>query len=439
MKAGTRHTEGKRASELIEEAVHLLRGNTGGVLAAYYIGSLPFVLGLLYFWADMSRSPFAPRHVAEAALGVGALFVWMKGWQAWYARRLLDILTGHAAPLTWRWCVHAFIAQAVLQPTALFLVPLASIPILPLAWVYAFYQNATVFGAEETGSLRGLVRRAGLQAALWPRQNHAVLAILGGFALVVFFNWITVALLCPLALKTLFGVESIFSRSPLSMLNTTFFAVMAGLTYLCVDPLIKAAYALRCFYGESLSSGADLRAELRLWAAPGPALALLLLPAGCPGRIRPASANRRRAPVRQPRAPPASRPNSWTGQSPKCCRNAEYTWRMPREKVVEPEPAQKGIIGRFVERALDTVKNWGTKFAGWLGRILRKLFGPQRQVTPAPSGFAWMNWLYLLIYALVAAALVGVFLLARNMIRSRRIRRGPGSRGTDPTRGQCGR
>src|SRR4029079_1349495 len=45
--------------------------------------------------------------------------------------------------------------------------------------------------------------------------------------------------------------------------NTTFFAVIVGVTYLCLDPLLKAIYVLRCFYGESLSTGEDLKVELR--------------------------------------------------------------------------------------------------------------------------------------------------------------------------------
>src|ERR1019366_9370994 len=34
---------------------------------AYYTGSLPFVLGFLFFWADMSQSAFAYDHCAPAA------------------------------------------------------------------------------------------------------------------------------------------------------------------------------------------------------------------------------------------------------------------------------------------------------------------------------------------------------------------------------------
>src|SRR5207237_6390317 len=111
--------------------------------------------------------------------------------------------------------------------------------------------------------IRHLIKRAGRQAALWPGQNHLALVVLFAFGFFVFLNCTTVCLLLPGLMKTLLGIESIFSRSVFSMLNTTFFTAMFGLTYLCIDPIVKALYALRCFYGESLQSGEDLKAELR--------------------------------------------------------------------------------------------------------------------------------------------------------------------------------
>lgn len=423
MKPTSRHRQGKGASELVEETVHLLRTNPVRALASYYIGSLPFVLGLLYFWADMSRSAFASQHVAEAALGLAGLFVWMKTWQAMFARQLLDTLTGNSPPLTWRRLLRTFIAQAALQPTALFVVPLASLPILPVAWVYAFYQNVTVFGADETGAMRALISRAGRQAALWPRQNHAILSVLCGFGLFVFVNWATVALLLPLALKTLFGVESVFSRSPLSMLNTTFFAVTAGLSYLCIDPMVKAAYALRCFYGESLSSGADLRAELRQRGASAPVIALvvlLFLPV-----VSPCQESGQAPPATLPAHSATIAPQQLDRAISEVLQERKYTWRLPREKVAEAQAARKGIIGRFIDQAVETLKGWATKFAGWLTRVIRKLFQPQRQIGSQSSGFGWMTWLYLLIYVLVAAAVVALILLIRHMVRSRRARVAP--------------
>ena len=133
----------------------------------------------------------------------------------------------------------------------------------------AFYQNVTALAAADAGELPPLVRKAARQAALWPRQNHTLLAVLLGFGFYVFLNWITVCLVVPMLVKMLLGVDTIFTRSPLSLLNTTFLAAMLGLTYLCVDPILKAAYALRCFYGESLESGEDLKAELRRMALEG--------------------------------------------------------------------------------------------------------------------------------------------------------------------------
>ena len=58
------------AIRIIEEAVQLLRAGPGRLLAGYYLGSVPFVLGLMYFWADMSRS--ASAGPGRAALASGA-------------------------------------------------------------------------------------------------------------------------------------------------------------------------------------------------------------------------------------------------------------------------------------------------------------------------------------------------------------------------------
>src|SRR5262249_59201462 len=88
MKSTVAREQGKSALELLEEATHLLRGAPPGTLATYYTGAAPFVLGLLYFWADMSRSPFAAQHLASASLALGLLFLWMKFWQALFLRKV---------------------------------------------------------------------------------------------------------------------------------------------------------------------------------------------------------------------------------------------------------------------------------------------------------------------------------------------------------------
>src|SRR5213075_875373 len=83
----------------------------------------------------------------------------------------------------------------------------------------------------------------------------------------------------PSLLKMLFGIETAFTRSFWGLLNTTFVATSGALTYLCLDTLVKAVYLLRCFYGESLHTGEDLRAELKplLSGASGAAVRSILL------------------------------------------------------------------------------------------------------------------------------------------------------------------
>src|ERR1043165_4188523 len=95
----TSPNSGKPALELIEEATHLFRSAPASTLAAYYAGAIPFVVGFLYFWADMSRSPFANRHLAEAALATAFLFVWMKVCQSFFAQRIRAQLAAQTAPI----------------------------------------------------------------------------------------------------------------------------------------------------------------------------------------------------------------------------------------------------------------------------------------------------------------------------------------------------
>ena len=119
MKSRNRRQQGKKGLELVEEAVHSLRLAPGAALASYYLGSLPFVLGVLYFWADMSRNPYAAKHLTAAALGLALLFLWMKFWQAVFASHMRAQIAAAAPP---RWTLRrgarVALLQAALQPSA---------------------------------------------------------------------------------------------------------------------------------------------------------------------------------------------------------------------------------------------------------------------------------------------------------------------------------
>ncbi|MGD0349855.1 MAG: hypothetical protein ABSB84_06010 [Verrucomicrobiota bacterium] len=424
MKGTHQRRQGKGAFDLIEEATHRLRTAPAATLAVYYLGAIPFVLGLLYFWADMGRSPFASQHLADSALGVAALFLWMKFWQVIFARRLRAHVAAEPMP---RWTARRWgrvlLTQAFVQPSGLFVIPLALVPMLPAAWVYAFYQNATALDNGGPEEVSKLLKKSWKHAALWPRQNHIVLAIIAGFGFYVFLNWMVTGLMLPHLIKMLFGIESVFTRSTFSMLNTTFFAGMLGLTYLCVDPILKAVYVLRCFYGESLESGEDLRAELNSFAAASPTMAAIVvlalglfcaLPAGAAGT--PAS----NAPPNITTVSSSVAPAELDRAINQTIHEDKYTWRMPREKIVEPD-APEGMMARFFDKVGAMLRKWARAALDRLDEWLRKLF-PHHRVSSSSetAGYGWIEALQILLYGLVAVVLAALAILLYRIWRDRR-------------------
>jgi hypothetical protein len=372
MKRKGRDRGGKSAVDILEEATHLLRANVF-LLGPYYFGSLPFILGLLYFWTDMSTGADAWSHCSEASWGLALLFIWMKTWQSFYTRRLIERIRGEASP-GWglRRMMRAAAIQTAIQPWGILILPIAFIIMLPFPQAFAFFQNASLIGSGDEGDLRAVVQKSWRQASLWPLQNTLILWLTSPFllGLAAFFVFVLVPVsssfnpgasvsfllivaalvavpLCPLGMVTalnvgmallllpwllniFFDVETIFSMSRTHIMNNTFFAVVCSLTYLCLDPLMKASYCLRCFYGESLQTGEDLKVEIRSCARPGSIVTLflaILLAVGSSGKV-----------LAQPSAAaiagtdPSVSAQKLDSAIQSVIQYPEYTWRMPRER-----------------------------------------------------------------------------------------------------------
>jgi len=316
-----RGAAGGSALDIAEEALHLLRYAPPGAWAAYLAGTAPFVLGLLFFWSDMSRSAFAGRHVVGASLGMAALFVWMKAWHALFAA-LLRASVWRTPPARWPagrlWRLAAL--QAAVQPWGLAALPLAFLAAIPFPAAYAWFQNVTAMGDGADADVRGTLRAAWRQAMAAPGQNvlliwllspwllgAGLLALLGfvrlfsaaapwlearpglmyalawlylacgamvplsPFGFVVAGNVALTMILLPALWQVLTGVENAFTLSGAGgVMNTTFLATVFAVSYLFLDPLVKAAYVLRCFYGQAQETGDDLRVALRAWRAAEP-------------------------------------------------------------------------------------------------------------------------------------------------------------------------
>jgi len=405
------------ALETIETAVQLLRNAPAGALATYYAGALPFVLGWLCFWADMSRSPFAAQHAAVASLGLAGLFAWLKFWQALFARNLQAQLSGSVPPpLTLARAGRIFCTQAALQSTALFVLPVAMIPALPFPWLYAFYQNLTAQAEASPPTLRATVARSWRMALLWPAQNHVILAVMCLFSGFIFLGLCLASAILPELIKMLFGIETVFTRGGTAMLNTTFFTAMLGVTYLCVDPILKSIYVVRVFQGESLRSGEDLRAALKSFSpvsAPVLACALMILTLGGVGSARAQTTNV------VPMAAGEISPQELNRAIDEVIQQRKYTWRMPRERVVESAETEPGLLTRFLRRVGWMLRDAARAVGGWIEKIMRRIFG---RMLPAPGtpGYGWILTKQMLLYGLLAVVLSAIAVLLLRFWKRRR-------------------
>jgi hypothetical protein len=407
----------KPALGLLEESVALLRRAPATVLAMYYIGALPFVLALLYFWADMSHGAFAHERIIEASLILALLFVWMKCWQSVFCVQL-RLIAADAAPDRWsfRRIARMTIIQASLQPLALFARPIALLITLPYVWVFGFFQNALVLGSGDTPSLRSVATKAAGHAKLWPREHHLAHAVLVIFDVIVWLNVVTAMIAFPSLLKSLVGIETPFAQSWSTVINTTFFATSCAATYLCVNPLTHAFYALRCFYGDAVDTAEDLRVEWkRLGALRARAAALLILCLTMGTGLH--------AELSQANQPHARRDAEQIDRSiTEVLQRREYAWRMPRTK--DPK-SEQGVIGKFIEDALKTIHGWLRPFGRWIQAIIdwitEYLLRHQRS-QPTDDGKAWLGKLRWLYYGLIAVTLglVCVLIWKRWRTRSRR-------------------
>lgn len=391
-------THGKPALDLIEEAFVLLRTGPLSVLAVYYLGTTPFVAGFLIFCAILSRRVEAAGYVAEAALIMTGLFIWMKFFQARFARMILARLQGGEMS-GWKpgEIARSLAIQATLQATGLILLPLSALAILPFGWVYAFYQNVSAMD-DGRGRLSECVRVSARQSALWTGQNHLALLILSNFGFIVFMNWIMLGAMAPQLLNMFFGIESVFTQSPLSIFNTTFLAAAVALTYLTVDPLMKTCYVLRCFQGASLRSGDDLRSEIRRLSGRIAALSICLV---CFMSIPTASA--------QEAVPKtAVESESLDTSIDTVVQQAKYMWRTPQKKTPSTE---NGWLKEQFRSIAETLNKFLRSLGEWIKKLSDWLLPKERKTTEGGSLMSWLSshgGILSVVAALVVATLAVV-------------------------------
>ncbi|MDX1707545.1 MAG: DUF4129 domain-containing protein [Desulfobacterales bacterium] len=394
---------------LVEEAVHLLRKAPLFLLSAYAIGTLPFILALFYFWADMSRSANAQQYHAVASLGMALLYIWMKCWHVVFAARLKMNLNDQPPP---RWSFQRLLSlvttQTLIHATAFVVLPLAAVVALPFGWCYAFYQNVTVEAANENVDLKALCQKAWSQARLWPRQNHIVMSIFFIFGIVVFLNVASAIYILPHLVKKYLGIESLFTLSGFHVINTTFWAVAIGISYLFVNPLVKTVYVLRCFYGAAIHSGDDLKLGLKALVAGRTSLVIGLVAMGLLISSPLRAVNQEQQMVA---------PEALDRSIDDVMQQREFMWRMPRDMQAEDQTQPQGPIAAVVTwivdkigEGIDTVIDWIDRLIDWL---LALFPSAERPKTAADT-----DWVSLVQFGVIALLIGLVVVLAYIVWRS---------------------
>jgi hypothetical protein len=412
--------------DLVETAFHQLRHCSWSILGVYMMGTAPYVMALAWFINDMAHHPRADARCAPAAFVVAMLWMWCKTWQAGFVAALREKIRGAPPqPWTFRRVRTWWLTQTPLQAPALALIPATALVVLPLPWVVAWFENLSVYADASGGRLRENASRAWKQVWLWPWQNLSLTLVLALFGLFVAVNIACALMAVPLLLKMLFDVETHVSLGLASALNTTFLTVVLALTWLVMGPLCTATHVLRCFRGESITTGEDLHVALaearksRGRAGLVRIVTVVVLLHGLSAMDTAWSAS-------QPAQHTSLQSAELDEVLDRVLAEPEFAWRLgSASEPMSDEPRstmQRWLDGvrELVYAAGRWVRATAERFLEWLERLFRAQRQPRAPQTP------WMQWLTspgLLISAAICAVLV-----ALSWLFWIRFRHGPASR-----------
>ncbi|MCB1230789.1 MAG: DUF4129 domain-containing protein [Verrucomicrobiae bacterium] len=406
---------------LAEQAFHLLRTTPLANLWLYYLGAIPFVVGAFFFWADMSRSSYASRDAAFLALAVTGLYLWMKFWQGKFCRRLWEQLhpSGDQVRLSpGRQLRHAA-AQVFLHAFSL---PALLISTIFSGWVVAFFQNASVLAfTRDYGRpvLRRTIRDSGTLAQQNWLQNYLVLGLTLVLCLFIWANVLGASVVVPMMLKSFLGIETVFTLSPeSSIFNTTFLFGTLLLTFLIVDPLLKAIYTLRCFRGLARQTGADLLARLdRIEAQANPATgsrraSRAVLVAILATALFPSPLNAQDE--------PSPKPDELAQSIERTLQDKAYQWRLPRQELEATTEESESWLSQAMKNLAESVEKAFKAIGDLIDKLLRKLFERRGSERAAPSlggGAAIGQVAEILFIALIVALVAWIVFLLVNKSR----------------------
>lgn len=400
------NTQQQDVIDLLEDSVHLLKMSDVRSWLIYLIGVVPFLAIFVMFWGEMANSGLAYRYLPIGAGIVALSYLWMKCWQSYWIITLRNTLVQNEFQLTLRDRLKIARRQIIFQPWSLIIVPVSLALIIPYPWLFAFFQNLSTceaLGDSENNTVtEKAMRYAGVQkmqlglfAALWLKM----------LILFVFVNWLTLLAAVPFLLFSLLGVESEFVRSPYALLsNSTFYVTGLALTYLTLDPLVKAFFFLRCYYAESRTTGMDVLVMLKRFAQPAThALALvLLICALIPGTAFAQSDEAGVLPV-----------DDFRETMKEVSAQKKYIWRHPTELIIQSEepPGWAVAIREYTAEFFNALEQYWDDFWKWVRDFFKDKEPEQKGSEDIVEGLSSIMKVVLIGLVVILAAVVVIIFI----------------------------
>jgi len=389
-----------------EQAVSLLRYAPAKAWMWHFCGGIPFFIALTFFFTLLNESGRPDMLLLSGAFPAGLLYIWMKGCQAKFVQALWegvgeDIPDPENQKGLW-------VRQCLLQPYGLFVVTLSRLFLLPYPLFSSFFQNHTLCEALPSENKQSVTSRA------WSLANQKQLSCIGFLSigkpalyLLVALNWMTVLILIPVLGYSLSGIANPFVNSFNAFNTVAFWMAVWSLTYLTVDPFIKAFYLLKAEYLRSRTTGSDLRRRFRNLASGKSALFFILI----------SSSLFFKEPIQ------ASIPVNELEQTiQEVSQHRDFVWRMPPEAFDEDESGPSSF-SLWVRNQIESLDTWLDANAETIARWWRRLF-PEDPELRKESDLSFSPFddiadvakgaLVLLVVLLVIAILVLLFRTVRS-------------------------
>ena len=236
-----------------------------------------------------------------------------------------------------------------------------------------------------------------------------VLLVMG---MLVWINLFLGALMSAGLLKSITGEENPISRNPWILLSSGSLAATVGAAYLLAGPLVKAVYAVRCFYSLSRKNGEDIAVQFRLAGARASGLAMatgILLLLAYAGECHAINSNgAKQAGERAVPVAPAVDAPTLDANIREVLKQDIFQWRLPRGATEKTEDTGwLGSMLRDINRWIAEMKKDASEWLDqglvkWIKEQLRKLRGDERQHTDHRDGEgAWVSSLQSLLWVLL--------------------------------------